>query len=72
MIMKTRLLSQKPTDTIRHLEDKIVVSCIHAMGIINSHFTLPLMLMIDMKDITVMSAKYYTRLHECVNEWMIN
>ena len=55
------------------LEDKIVVGGIRAMGIINSHITLPLMRMLDKHEISVMdTANCYTRLHECVRTWMTN
>ena len=54
------------------LQDKIVVGGIRAMGIINSHVTLPLMRMLDKHEITVMdTSQYYCRLHDCVRTWMI-
>lgn len=55
------------------LEDNIVIGGIRAMGIINSHLTLPLMRMLDEHEISVIDTnKYYTRLHDCVRMWMIN
>ena len=42
------------------------------MGIINSHITLPVMRMLDQKNLHVLdTSKYYTKLYDNVKKWMI-
>lgn len=53
------------------MQGKIVVGGIRALGIINSHITLPLMCMLDEHESSVMDTdKYYTCLTENVRKWM--
>ncbi|XP_041481824.1 uncharacterized protein LOC121428993 [Lytechinus variegatus] len=53
-------------------DDDIVVSGIRAMGIINQHISAPLMRMLESHSHVMDTDQHYTRLHDKVQEWMVD
>ena len=54
------------------LQDEIILAGMRAMGIISQHITTPLMQMVESNLHVLDTDKFYTRLHQKVQEWMID